>query len=571
MLARRQKLTRMDVARAQLVALIKSGYNALRLLARSMNADYRREQAHRAAVEVLLRDLAETSSERFTGRVLVDALFDNPNFWFRLTLLRRAMGLSHGHEVGLTGQFNARRCAATFRRLGIVDVVAMGSYHSDRSKALKEARQLLAATQKPDDVLKWKLPFDFPAEQAYDALLKWQRSAAVNIADPRLEGYLATCLQNLYAADRLLSEQHFDLVLISQPINFDEGGLSWVAAQRGIRSIVVTGHGGLSRFRKGFSPERVFAGGDRPSKADVEKLPTAVAEQLAIAGEDYLEQRLNGQTTDLGAIYAYQRRVKEIDRSRLTQMFGWDADKPIVTVYAANWFDYPHAFGMTNFRDFLDWMQVTLDAARDLTHVNWLFKAHPCDEWYGGVTLDDLLPAVLPAHIAVAPTDINSKDLLLSVDAIVTVHGTSALEFAHSGRPVLVADRGWYHDIGFCRFPESRAEYKRLLAEPWWQDVDRDRMRKLAHVFTGFVFCCPEWQRDLICGDDPEKGGLYEKLPALVHDYPDILQMEIDAIKDWLRSDTEGFHTHKMSRGSIFIVGNTTANLAIAAEQTAAA
>ena len=38
--------------------------------------------------------------------------------------------------------------------------------------------------------------------------------------------------------------------------------------------------------------------------------------------------------------------------------------------------------------------------------------------------------------------------MIENADALVTYHGTSALEYASLGKPVMVADRGWYHDFG---------------------------------------------------------------------------------------------------------------------------
>ena len=52
-----------------------------------------------------------------------------------------------------------------------------------------------------------------------------------------------------------------------------------------------------------------------------------------------------------------------------------------------------------------------------------------------------------------------SKSVIEKSDGLVTYHGTSAIEFAAMGKPVMVTDKGWYHDCGFVKFPKSKKEY----------------------------------------------------------------------------------------------------------------
>ena len=75
----------------------------------------------------------------------------------------------------------------------------------------------------------------------------------------------------------------------------------------------------------------------------------------------------------------------------MCRKFGWDPRKPIVGFYGSNWYDWPHQLGMTQFRDFLDWTHATYQSSCTNNSANWLFKSHPAEDWFGGVSLADVL------------------------------------------------------------------------------------------------------------------------------------------------------------------------------------
>jgi hypothetical protein len=203
---------------------------------------------------------------------------------------------------------------------------------------------------------------------------------------------------------------------------------------------------------------------------------------------------------------------------------------------------------MSYFRDFLDWTQATLSAAQGQRRVNWLFKAHPCDQWYGGVTLADLMPPLdANGHVQLAPMNWNGSAVLDAMDAVVTYHGTVGIEAAAAGKPVLVADRGWYHDAGFVTWPRSREEYLNALGADWWKAIDLHATRRRAQVFAGWYFGRPSWQRGFILDDDSAQASIYARLPRLFAENGEPLRRELDTIRAWYDSDRRHYHTFKMS------------------------
>ena len=528
--------------------LVRRGVATVRLL--SPGKLYRASELSqwRRRGESILADFMAHTEPRFTGAVLVDGMWDNPNYWIRYALFRAAVGSAGGREIGVLGPYRAAECRRTLERFGISRAVQVRDLRGDMAAHRREARRLLAQTTTPADVLRWHLPHGVPADFVYDGILKRQRSARVDLGDRRLAGYVAEALASIAAAEALLDSDRFELVLLSHAVNFQFAALAWIAVGRGIPVVLLCGNYGVPRFVKLVEPPDLYDTTDRPKAADLDALPEARQGALAAIGSAYLEKRLGGRTDDMGARYAFQKASAHVTRAALVERFSWDPDRPVVGVYASNWFDFPHPCGMTHFRDFLDWTEATLGVAQRRRGVNWLFKAHPCDQWYGGVTLADLMPRLeADGHVQLAPIDWNGSAVLEAMDAVVTYHGTVGIEAAAAGKPVLVADRGWYHDAGFVTWPQSREEYLELLAGDWWKSVDLDGTRRRAQVFAGWYFGRPAWQRGFVLNDDTVQAPIYARIPRLFAENPEAVRRELDTIRAWFASEQRHYHTFKMA------------------------
>lgn len=512
----------------------------------------------RAATESRLAAMAAADPIPFSGTVLLDGMFDNANYWYRLSLLRGALGLASGHEVGITGPHNARRASQTFAGFGVTQIAAFDKQATidDRRDCGLMARKLIAATKTPEDVLNWQLPYGVPAEIVYDGLLKEQRRPSVEPKDPGFRDLVEAALLQIHSAARLIERHTPDLLVLSHSCHIRYGALAHLAVQRGIPVIVAFGNYGVPRYFRLDHPDDLFDPIDCPRGRDLDELTPEMAARLATTGRNHLVARRAGTTDDIGGRYAFSSEQGSLNREDIATRLGWDPSKPVVAVYAANWFDFPHYMGMINFRDFSDFILSTLAAARANTEVNWLFRRHPVDDFYGGPTLSDVLPATLPDHIAICPPDWDSNDVMTTVDAIVTYHGTIGVEAAAIGTPVLVADRGWYHDCGFVTWPGDRRRYLEALGRIWWHDAGIAERRRRAEIFAGWYFATPSWQKGLVCGDDSRQS---ENLPALVQMLDggkEALECELSEIAQWWQSGSRFYHTAKMANTDTFSLGN---------------
>lgn len=504
-----------------------------------------------------LRALSTATSARLPlGPVLVDGMWDNPNYWLRYGLLRSALGLAADKEIGLTGFFRPAETARGFALLGVSDTVSFADrVRRAKPEARASARTLLSGTRAPDDLMACRLPHDFPNDILYDELLKRQRSACVDLHDPEIEAHVTEALACVLAADQLVGEIAPRHVVLSHAVNFAYGALAWAALRRGIPAFVLFGNYGVPRFFRVETPADLHDWNDGLTKDEINSLDETRAGGLERIGAEYLKRRLAGATDDLGARSAFVTASKGIDRNGLADAFGWTGNCPVIAVYASNWFDFPHACGLANFRDFLDWLRVTVDRAVAIKDVYWLFKPHPCDEWYGGVTLADLMPAHGASHIALAAPEWNGADVLAASDALVTMHSTGGVEFAASGKPVLLADRGWYDRAGFAVAASSRENYMELLGEAWWTRIDRKTSARRARIFAGAYFCAPDWPSVLITDDDSRQDDLYEPLLTMLRS-PDAWRRECEMLRRWARSPKARYHLFKMLEAEGYALSN---------------
>lgn len=495
--------------------------------------------------------------------VLIDGTWDNPNYWLRYALVRRALGLAAGNETGLLGQYSRSKVKAAFEQFG---VSRSSDYWQEAKPTLAHlamSGRLLKDVDSPDDLIQLRLPYDFPPEILFDGILKLQRRATVNINDPALPQMIADALAHIEAADRIVETGRYGLVVLSHAVHYTCAAIAWAAIQRRIPVLVLYGDFGTARFFHLQEPDDLFAFPGRPSIEEIEGMPSQAKELLRSQGADLLRARLNGQTDDVGAIYAYQRRKVSVSKAVLAERFGWDPSKPVIGVYNSNWFDFPHGSGLHYFRDFFDWIEQTLAVARNHDAVNWLFKAHPCDDWYASIKggrLEDLIEATKMPHIRLADKSWNGQDLIRSLDGIVTCHGTIGIEATFLGTPVLASYPGWYGHAGFVLNPGSRDDYLSALKTVWWKGIDRTTARARAELFAGWIFCVPDWHDGYVLQDDSRQEAIYADLPQFLQANAVALEREVREIKDWLDSGHRYFHVFKMARGQAFQPANRKQN-----------
>jgi hypothetical protein len=536
--------------------LLKRTYDRAYTFWRDKSPAGREISRKRATTDEILNRLGRATPHRFEGTVLVDAMWDNPNYWLRFSLLRAALGLARGREIALLGEFKRRQCRETLGRLGIATVESFPDIPVLTDTETRAA-ELAAATHAPEEILTWKLPENVSPAIVYDGILKRQRLATVDVQHPLFKRHTSDALRAIEQSCHLLDKYNPDLIVLSHPFNFSWGSLAWQALSRGMPVVLLWALFGNLRFTRLRTVDELFRFYDRPNRKEIDALTAEKADALAAIGRQYLNERFNGRAGDLQAIYAYSRANQRVGRMHLCECFGWDPAKPIVGLYASNWYDWPHQLGMTQFRDFLDWTQASVAAANKNDRVNWLFKPHPCEDWFGGIALADILAdAETQPHVAVSDKSWSNADVMRSIDMLVTYHGTAGIEFASMGKPVLVPDRGKYDDCGFAKIAQTREHYLELLATDWWDDIDLVDSRRRAEIFSGWWMCAPDWQGKFVMSEDSRQDELYDIIPSLLASSRGEVEMELANLRTWWDSRHAFYHTFKMQQADAYRLSN---------------
>lgn len=157
--------------------------------------------------------------------------------------------------------------------------------------------------------------------------------------------------------------------------------------------------------------------------------------------------------------------------NELRHKYQFDSTKPLWGVMAhINW-DTVSDYSPMVYESFDQWMKETIHVIKDICDVQWVIKVHPAESWdnpESGVEflIKKYFPN-LPEHVRVltAEENISPLDFFNMVDGGVTVYGTSGLELALHGKPVIVAGEAHYGRKGFTYDANSEEHYRELLTQ----------------------------------------------------------------------------------------------------------
>jgi hypothetical protein len=185
-----------------------------------------------------------------------------------------------------------------------------------------------------------------------------------------------------------------------------------------------------------------------------------------------------------------QPKTYRADLTELKQKYA-PSNKPVWAVLAhINW-DSVSDYAPMAYPTFDDWMIDTIKQAIDNTEVQWIIKIHPVEAWdnpASGVQrlIEREFPS-LPDHVRVIPAeeDVSPANLFELIDGGVTVYGTSGLELALMGKPVILGGEAHYGGLGFTHEGLTPGAYRELLGRaatlgPLTAE-QRDNVRKYAY------------------------------------------------------------------------------------------
>ena len=495
------------------------------------------------------RNILENKIKSKKGKfknVLLDGGFYNLGYIYRLQLFRAAINSEDLNELAFIWDCNSYTCKNVLNSIGLKNISNLKDFFTDETK--KEAEVIAKNINSKEELINYTFPNKVPGLFLYDVILKAQRNATINIKEENLKKYIYKYLSAIKFSQVIISNFKPDIIALSHGISYQCAPLAWIAAKNKIPVFILYGEYGIPRLWRLSKPKDIFYGIGHPTKQNLSELDPKKMKKLSKIGERYISKRISGLTKDIGGKHAFQN-----NKDKLILKYN-NKYKKKVAIYLGNWFDFPHIFGMSRFIDILDWITETIKYAEKNKNILWLIKPHPMDEWYGGLTLKDVLKRKLPSNIILLPNDYSGKSVIEEVDALVTYHGTSAIEFASMGKPVMVADKGWYHDCNFVKFPKTKEIYLNYLTKNWFDFIDIERIKKNAKLFAGLYFGIPKWQKNGILPDDADRNLLRVFLPKFIKNNSFIIKKEIKFLQEWIDSESIDYHTYKMKNSKYYTI-----------------
>lgn len=494
-----------------------------------------------------LRSVAEDIPKNDDYLVLVDGTFYNFVYWFKVLSFLNVKSFLNAKVNVFRGYYN-RNLVADICKICNFQISSLTPIRINLGVFIETASYFKILNE-PKDILKNNF-CGIPGKFVYDELLRAQKKASVELNSKAFFSLYVICLYYHYSVNIFNSHQP-DTILLSHI--HTTHGLAMCSKAFSLRKTVIFMSSAFGSFR--FTKLRCFEDFLKISNAispnELKAFSQKARASLSKAGSVYLTKRFGGQLDDVGSRFAYGDLSSETinpTRKYICQKFNWDPEVPILSIYASKWFDTPHAYGMKNFIDFHDWITATLDRINQINNAHWLLKPHPCDRWYGGVTLRDIFIEQDLGKVRYVDDNWSSESIIKNTDGVVTVHGTCGLEYAYFGKPVLCADHGWYDNFGFVQAVTSRSEYLYKLDHFWHKKPSHLDIAQLKQ-FVGHFYARPKIDQNYWLPDDFKQDDVISDIKKMYYQKNHNWINDIQLLDDWFCSKEECYKKFKM-RGS---------------------
>ncbi len=300
----------------------------------------------------------------------------------------------------------------------------------------------------------------------YDTYLR-RGVGTIRLNDPRYARFTWWGLRQFHIYRKIFQERKYQIFF--GPDQAYVGG--------GIPAIVAISQGIVVWYRS-FGPKKavyracrtfadldVFSG--HPDPAEFAWLWQHEREKAVAWADDYLSKIfagiVNADNRDLMPAYSKSRQLSEAEYDE----FFRTPRKKRVFIFSHVFVDAPHLYRQGLYEDYEIWLRETLAIAAQRKDVLWIVKLHPSESSYflktGRKGVDVFKDFAGYENIKLFPEGASTASLVNVMDALVTMRGTAAVEYASFGVPVITAGRNMFSGFGFEAEPASREEYKKIL------------------------------------------------------------------------------------------------------------
>jgi hypothetical protein len=466
--------------------------------------------------------------------VLVEVMWKNPNHIFRLWLVLlalRKLSLSNVIVVAWKETLIVKSMISWIKNVNIVFVD-----QSCKEQHFTLAKKFLKNIKSHKDFLNKKLPNQIPSYVVYDTVLKKTRSPQTPLSHKEWINSLAEYFNLNEQFNQIILELKPDKVFVSHAWKTEFCALIFNSLQKSIPVYHLTSFCESLRIRKIEKFMDFNLPVDHLTYENYLKQTNFVKKQMSILGFEELKKRQRGQMSDINVLHAYGKIVNTEPKGTISKT---DNHKVLVANHA--WFDFPHSFGMKNFTDFLDFTLFTLDCAIKNKHIDWFFKPHPTEEWYGGFKLEDIIPK---NHNNIFLMDNVQKKIkpISFFDTVITVHGTIALEAASLNKTVICADNSYFSDWPFVYSPNSKEAYKLILNDIKNLKIKNAETANLAAACLYGSLGSPDNNSNRLTLNCDSLGmNLIPNIIKIITNQNVKILSEVSLLKDWFESNQKNF------------------------------
>ena len=236
----------------------------------------------------------------------------------------------------------------------------------------------------------------------------------------------------------------------------------WIAVKNKINCFHMASANEALRIAKLANTRNFYQPFECMSFNEFSKLTKLKQTKSAEEGKKYMAKRISGKTKDYNARNAFDFKDNSNELIDIRKQLLINNNNPIVVIYGHAWYDFPHCLNMKNFLNFYDWIKSTYDFVKNINNINWVFKPHPLENWYGGFKMKDIVKSN-KKNIYCPSINIDSYSVMMKSDVIITVFGTVGLEATLLRQKVLFADVSHYSDWNIGTISKSREEYFKYL------------------------------------------------------------------------------------------------------------
>ncbi|HYN80894.1 MAG TPA: hypothetical protein VES88_05280 [Gemmatimonadaceae bacterium] len=157
------------------------------------------------------------------------------------------------------------------------------------------------------------------------------------------------------------------------------------------------------------------------------------------------------------------------ETERLRSKYRLERGKPVWGIMSHISWDSVADYSPMAYQSFDEWMIDTIEQVSQIPEVQWLIKVHPSETGYdrevGVQRLIETHFPTLPSNLRLIPADeaLSPLEFFDLLDGGVTVYGTSGLELALSGKPVILAGEAHYGRKGFTHDGFTIDSYREIL------------------------------------------------------------------------------------------------------------